>query len=101
MSREVRRSLSQSQDAWRKIEGREDYSRRRSVSRDKEAAERRSISKGLRSIASKSRERSLLERIQESSEEEEEDEETIVAKRSRRRRRARRKSSQEAINVQR
>ena len=93
MSREVvsRRSESQSQDAWRKIEGRgreEDYlsrsqsrrnsesrdlDSRRSVSKEKlETADRRSISRGFstRSIASKSRERSQLERIQESSEEE-------------------------------
>ena len=93
MSKEVRRSESQSQDTWRKIEGREGFhstrgsqsrhnsvrrsesrdldSRGRSGSKEKEtAAERRSISRGLRSIASKSRETSQLERIQESSEEE-------------------------------
>ena len=89
MSREIRRSDSQSQDAWRRIEGREqDYSRgsqsrhsslRRSTSRDPDSrsgsrerpgGDRRSISRGLRSVASKSREKSQLERIQESSEEE-------------------------------
>ena len=89
MSREIRRSVSQSQDAWRKIEGREqDYSRgsqsrqsslRRSTSRDPDSrggsrerlsGDRRSISRGIRSVASKSREKSQLERIQESSEEE-------------------------------
>ena len=89
MSREVRRSGSQSQDAWRRIEGWEqDYSResqsrhsslRRSTSRDPDSrsgsterlgGDRRSISRGLRSVASKSREKSQLERIQESSEEE-------------------------------
>ena len=89
MSREVRRSGSQSQDAWRRIEGREqDYSRgsqsrhsslRRSTSRDpvsrsgsreRPGGDRRSISRGLRSVASESREKSQLERIQESSEEE-------------------------------
>ena len=115
ISKEVMRSGSQSQEAWRRIDGREDCWRgsqsrhnsvrrsasrdldsRRSKSKDKEA-ERRSISKGLRSIGSKSRERSQLEKIEESSEEEvdtwhlrffhhisliqEEDEETIVAKR--------------------
>ena len=46
-----------------------DLDSRRSKSKDKEA-ERRSISKGLRSIGSKSRERSQLEKIEESSEEE-------------------------------
>ena len=89
MSREIRRSVSQSQDAWRKIEGREqNYSResqsrhsslRRSTSRDPDSrggsrerlsGDRRSISRGIRSVASKSREKSQLERIQESSEEE-------------------------------